>query len=130
MEHKEQFKKGHTRTVRERNGMWIDGRTVTRNLIKGKPCKHCGNKKNIDSHHLEPAEYEPQAHSPKKGNHGIDNIIPLCRSCHRKEHNKHKPKKTRKSNCIYCGKEFTYLPSVQYGKYCSREHYLNHRWGK
>lgn len=50
-------------------------------------CEICGSTTNIDVHHID-GDYN---------NNRIDNLKAVCRSCHRKIHNK-------TENCVICGK--------------------------
>ena len=68
-------------------------------------CFDCGKTENLDAHHIIPAKYEPQTHSPKEGIHTPDNLVALCKSCHRKRHSKGIHRFSSLGMCEKCGKE-------------------------
>ena len=43
---------------------------------KGRECHHCGDSRNLEVHHLD----------GDRNNNTLDNLLPLCRQCHRKLH--------------------------------------------
>ncbi len=72
----------------------IDGRTTYRKRYIerfGNPiCKMCGTDKNVDLHHVISCKRRVNGNSGTAvdgGIHKIENLIPLCRSCHRRLHN-------------------------------------------
>lgn len=78
-------------------------------------CKDCGSKKNLTVHHID------KTGQYKNPNNNMDNLITLCRKCHRKHHT---TGGIVICNCIYCGKEYEAdRHDVVNGKnrYCSRE---------
>ena len=56
--------------------MWKDKRDLVLRL-RGYECERCGSKKHLNVHHL---TYETI------GNEGDEDMIVLCRNCHKKEH--------------------------------------------
>ncbi len=72
----------------------IDGRTTYRKeyirQFDNPVCDTCKSINNVDIHHIEsvPRQYGKRGGTALGGNHSMNNLLPLCRSCHRKEHNK------------------------------------------
>jgi GTP cyclohydrolase I len=52
----------------------------------GKECQRCGSIKNLTVHHIDFKNYDTRL----GGNHKIENLMVLCKSCHSKIHNENK----------------------------------------
>lgn len=91
-------------------------------------CEKCGTGGKLHIHHIKPAVYYPNGHSPL-GNeqNSPENLIALCVPCHKKEHPRDIERFTGKSKCIACGKKYKYYPKNNRGLFCSRDCFYENR---
>jgi len=94
---------------------FYSGNRLTALRRDGFLCRDCGKKRDLVVHHIDQTGQSPNP------NNDMDNLITLCRKCHRKHH---KNGGVLLTNCILCGKEYeAHRHDVVNGKhrYCSKE---------
>jgi len=101
----------------KKNPMWKGGISknfyLTTFAYLKKDCFVCGSKKNLEFHHLD----------RNQKNNSIDNLMILCRLCHKQQHAQFRKKQKEKRCCTYCS--ITYFPRWKKRniKFCSRACY-------
>jgi hypothetical protein len=87
---------------------YIEFKLLSRDMrAKKTKCSNCSNSAQL-LHHLD----------KNTNNNAMNNLIPLCFSCHTTLHNKERGVTVYKHNCEWCGKQFTVLNNRQCQQKC------------